>query len=150
MNRFSKVFINLAVLSMLISGCNQNEKTVTTHSNDKAEKTSIKSEETSTNKKEKSEEVLITAEKGTPDWTFQQLVKAVAEDNLSEFMNFQNEENGLFYKEQARWIEEAIFKKGQGYTLSIEFGGFQKESDTKGRVFLTVKMKHPEGVEECL
>ncbi|MFD2445550.1 hypothetical protein ACFSO7_16445 [Bacillus sp. CGMCC 1.16607] len=139
MNRLLKVFIYLAVLSMLISGCNQNKKTATNHSNGIEEKTSII---------EKNEEIIITAKEGTPDWTFQHLVKAVAEDNLLEFMKYQYEENILFYKEQKRWIEEAVFKKGQGYSLSIEFSGFQQESDTNGRVILSVKMKHPEGIEE--
>lgn len=79
---------------------------------------------------------------GTPEWDMQQIENAVDNNDQDVFMEYQNSENPLFYKEQKRWIEEAIFKKEQGYTLSVDLS-FTKENDIKGMVYFRVKMSHP-------
>jgi hypothetical protein len=81
-------------------------------------------------------------EKGTPEWDMLQIEKAVDNNDEAVFMSYQNSENSLFYKEQKRWIEEAKFKKEQGYTLNVDLS-FTKENDTKGMVYFRVKMSHP-------
>ncbi|MBS4171726.1 hypothetical protein [Bacillus sp. FJAT-49736] len=88
----------------------------------------------------KEDKIVITAQKGTPEWTFENLVKAVEEKNQSDFMKFQNKNNEVFFKEQQRWIEEVIYKKDHGFKISISFYGFQQESDSKGTVVFSVQM----------
>ncbi|MBY0122877.1 M1 family aminopeptidase [Bacillus sp. S/N-304-OC-R1] len=85
-------------------------------------------------------EIVIKAQKGTPEWTFENLVKAVEENNQTDFMKFQNMKNEVFFKEQQRWIDEVIYKKDHGFKISISFNSFQQENDSKGTVVFSVQM----------
>ncbi|WP_114746004.1 hypothetical protein [Falsibacillus pallidus] len=71
------------------------------------------------------------------------MIKSVNDNDEAVFMSYQNENNPIFYKEQKRWIEEAIFKKGQGSSLTVDFENFEKETDTTGTVTLKVDMTTP-------
>ncbi|MGG1679259.1 hypothetical protein ACIFOT_26565 [Neobacillus sp. NRS-1170] len=82
-------------------------------------------------------------EKGTPEWDLLQIQKSVDDNDQALFMSYQNKENAIFYKEQQRWIEEAVFKKKQGYSLSVKLFNFSQEDDKTATVSLSVTMSHP-------
>ncbi|QFF97472.1 hypothetical protein PB01_00835 [Psychrobacillus glaciei] len=73
---------------------------------------------------------------------FVPMLEAVNNNNEEGFLEFQNSENSLFYKEQKRWIEEAVFKKQQGYTFSVNIGEVNLMSSDKGIIELIVNMKY--------
>jgi hypothetical protein len=85
-------------------------------------------------------ENMVQKGKGTPEWDLQQIEKAVESSDKDLFMNYQNQDNPLFYKEQQRWMEEAIFKKEQGYKVSVDLFNFSKENDSTGMVSFKVTM----------
>ncbi|WP_456272377.1 hypothetical protein [Bacillus sp. AK031] len=89
----------------------------------------------------KDEIVEITAAEGTPDWSFQHLEKAVQDSDYETFMKFQNPENSIFHKEQARWMEEVMFQKAQGMDVKLAVLGFKQRTDTTGTVNFHVSMK---------
>lgn len=80
---------------------------------------------------------------GTPEWDMLQIEKAVENNDSALFMSYQNADNQIFYKEQQRWIEEAKFKKEQGYKLSAKLSNFILQNDTTATVNFRVIMGHP-------
>lgn len=138
MKRFLTVGWVLLLLCSLLAGCSsKSDQTKGTPQKEKAPFA-----ETSKEKQQK-ESNEPTAKKGTPEWDLQQIKKSVDENDQDLFMSYQNKENVTFYKEQKRWIEEAEFKKKQGYTVSIDFYSFNQIDDTTGTVSFSVTMSHP-------
>ena len=70
------------------------------------------------------------------------MLEAIDNNDEEGFLEFQNSANPLFYKEQKRWMEEAIFKKQQGYTFSVNIGEVNLMSSDKGDMELIVNMKY--------
>lgn len=70
------------------------------------------------------------------------MIEAIDNNDEEGFLEFQNSANSLFYKEQKRWMEEAIFKKQQGYTFSVNIGEVNLMSSDKGDMELIVNMKY--------
>ncbi|MEI4770093.1 hypothetical protein WAX74_10635 [Psychrobacillus sp. FJAT-51614] len=70
------------------------------------------------------------------------MLEAIDNNDEEGFLEFQNSANSLFYKEQKRWMEEAIFKKEQGYTFTVNIGEVNLMSSEKGDVELIVNMKY--------
>jgi hypothetical protein len=139
MKKFFKVGTVVLLLCILIAGCSsgKNEQAKSTPQTEKApakETTKEKQQETVPEK---------VVEKGTPEWDLDQITKSVEANDQALFMSYQNEENVIFYKEQKRWIEEAEFKKQQGYQLSVNLYGFQQENDNTATVKFSVMMDHP-------
>ncbi|KQL54241.1 hypothetical protein AN964_12555 [Heyndrickxia shackletonii] len=67
--------------------------------------------------------------------------EAVKNKNYDEFMKFQNPDNPLFYREQARWIKAAIlYGKTKEATLSIGLYDIQVISETQGFISFVVTM----------
>lgn len=73
---------------------------------------------------------------------FVPMLEAIDNNDEEGFLEFQNSANSLFYKEQKRWMEEAIFKKQQGYTFSANIGEVNLMSSDKGDMELIVNMKY--------
>ena len=73
---------------------------------------------------------------------FSQMIEAVENNDEEGFLKFQNKSNSLFYKEQERWIEEAIFKKNQGYNFTVHLRKVNLASLEKGTIELSVNMKY--------
>lgn len=73
---------------------------------------------------------------------FVPMLEAINNNDEEGFLEFQNSANSLFYKEQKRWMEEAIFKKQQGYTFSVNIGDVNLLSSDKGDMELIVNMKY--------
>ena len=73
---------------------------------------------------------------------FKPMLEAIDNNDEEGFLKFQNSSNSLFYKEQKRWMEEAIFKKQQGYTFSVNIGEVNLISSDKGDMELIVYMKY--------
>jgi hypothetical protein len=142
MKKLYFLFIYLTMLFFLLIGCSQESQYVVDNSF-----SSISVEEFAQLEDEIKKEIIITAEVGTPEWTFQHLQKAVANNDKVEFMKFQNDNNPIFYKEQERWMEEVIYKKDRGYSISVTLDSFLIETDSKGSVFFSVKIKHPKNGE---
>lgn len=71
---------------------------------------------------------------------FSPMVEAIDNNDKERFLEFQNSANSLFYKEQTRWIEEAIFKKNLGYTFFVDIGQINLISFEKGTIELIVNM----------
>ncbi|TDL74533.1 hypothetical protein E2R56_10175 [Rhodococcus qingshengii] len=124
----------ILLICFLLAGCNDGSEQA--KGDPKKQETPIS--EPSKNKQVEEPEV----KKGTPEWDMLQIEKSVENSDEDVFMSYQNSENPLFYKEQKRWIEEAKFKKEQGYTLTVDLS-FTKENDTKGMVYFRVQMRHP-------
>ncbi|WP_042463249.1 hypothetical protein [Neobacillus dielmonensis] len=120
MKKFWQVGWIFLVLFVFLAGCSENEQTKGTPK-----------------KKESNEQ---TVKKGTPEWTMQEIKKAVALNDKELFMSYQNKENELFYKEQQRWIEEASYRKKEGFDFSTELYSFHPENDTTGTVSFGVMM----------
>jgi hypothetical protein len=138
LKRFYHVGWLLLFICCLLAGCNNGSEQV------KADPKKEQTPPTETKKEgqeEKSNEP--DAPKGTPEWDLQQIEKAVEDNDQALFMSYQNKENPTFYKEQQRWIEEAIFKKEQGYQLSLDLFNFHEENDSTGIVDFKVTMSHP-------
>ncbi|MDN3018884.1 M1 family aminopeptidase [Paenibacillus sp. BSR1-1] len=135
MKRFLHLGWVLLLLCTILAGCN-NEQAKGTPKKEKAPPAA------QTPKEKKSSEP--TVEKGTPEWDMQQIVKSVNDNDQALFMSYQNKENAVFYKEQQRWIEEAVFKKKQGYELSVQLYNFNKVDETNGTVSFSVRMSHPQ------
>lgn len=70
------------------------------------------------------------------------MLEAIDNNDEEGFLEFQNSANSLFYKEQKRWMEDAIFKKEQGYTFSVNIGEVNLMSPEKGDMELIVNMKY--------
>ncbi|MEC1523621.1 hypothetical protein P9D43_16575 [Neobacillus niacini] len=124
----------ILLVCVLLTGCNSNSEQT------KGEPKKEQTPPSEPNKNKQVEEPEV--KKGTPEWDMLQIEQAVENNDEAVFMSYQNSENHLFFKEQKRWIEEAKFKKEQGYTLSVDIS-FMKENDTKGKVYFRVKMSHP-------
>jgi hypothetical protein len=123
----------ILLMCFLLAGCNDGSE----QAMGDPKKQETPTSEPNKNKQMEEPEV----KKGTPEWDMLQIEKAVENSDEDVFMSYQNSENPLFYKEQKRWIEEAKFKKEQGYTLTVDLS-FTKENDTKGMVYFRVKMRH--------
>ena len=104
-----------------------------------------KGEQTSITKEEQEiidNRVKIDEESDLVKSHFSQMIEAVKNNDKEEFLKFQNTSNSLFYKEQKRWIEEAIFKKNQGYNFTVDLDDVNLISLEKGTIELTVNMKN--------
>ncbi|WP_462411675.1 M1 family aminopeptidase [Neobacillus sp. Marseille-QA0830] len=123
MKKFLQAGWIFLVLCFLLAGCSDKEQAKGTPQ-----------------KKENNEQ---TVKKGTPEWTMQEIKKAVAMEDQELFMSYQNKENKTFYKEQKRWLEEAVYRKKQGYEISVELYSFHQENDTTGTVTFGVMMSDP-------
>lgn len=77
---------------------------------------------------------------------FSQMIEAVENNDEEGFLKFQNKSNSLFYKEQERWIEEAIFKKNQGYNFTLHLRKVNLTSLEEGTIELSVNMKYQNSV----
>lgn len=85
---------------------------------------------------------IMTDESESVKSQFAPMLEAIDNNDEEGFLEFQNNANSLFYKEQKRWMEEAIFKKQQGYTFSVNIGEVNLMSSEKGDMELIVHMKY--------
>ncbi|WP_433745165.1 hypothetical protein [Falsibacillus pallidus] len=125
------------IICLFLAGCSEDNEEAATKPKNEQKTVVDKKEEPPENSSDQ------IVEKGTPEWDFQQIIKSVNDNDEAVFMSYQNKDNPIFYKEQKRWIEEAVFKKGQGSSLTVDFENFEKESDTTGTVTLKVDMTAP-------
>lgn len=144
MKKKNKLLVYFILICLLLFGCSKESIPVAKEPKEEIHETTKpkQNKKVETNHEIK-KDIVISAQEGTPEWTFQHLVKAVEENDQVGFMKFQNKENDLFYTEQKRWIEEAIYKKEQGYSLSLSLNSFQVENDITGTIRFSVNMKHP-------
>ncbi|TQR18670.1 hypothetical protein [Psychrobacillus vulpis] len=126
-----KLMLLIGFLIIILCGCATEPTTI-------EEKTSITKEEQAAIDKQEE----IVGEINLVKSYFSQMVEAIENNDEEGFLKFQNKSNSLFYKEQERWIEEAIFKKNQGYNITVHLRKVNLISLEKGTIELSVNMKY--------
>ncbi|QEY21148.1 hypothetical protein D0S48_10835 [Psychrobacillus sp. AK 1817] len=126
-----KIMILIGFLVTILFGCS------TEPTNIKEEISLTKEEQAAIDKQEE-----IVEESNLVKSYFSQMIEAVENNDEEGFLKFQNKSNSLFYKEQERWIEEAIFKKNQGYNFTVHLRKVNLASLEKGTIELSVNMKY--------
>ncbi|WP_108671739.1 hypothetical protein [Peribacillus acanthi] len=99
------------------------------------------SETTSTKKNQEMKEEKVSKEDSLKVY-FEPMIKAVEENDINRFLEFQNENNPLFYKEQVRWMEEAINRKKVGWKISVEVGEIKLKSNNLGSLEMKVSLQY--------
>ncbi|WP_010095612.1 hypothetical protein [Ornithinibacillus scapharcae] len=73
---------------------------------------------------------------------FEEMIKAIEENNKATFMSYQDGTNELFYKEQEVWLNEIEQKKSEGWDVSVVINNVTLESLDKGNLELKINMQH--------
>ena len=72
---------------------------------------------------------------------FEEMLKAVNENNVTKFLSYQDETNQLFYKEQKVWLQELNQKKKEDWKVSVDINNITLESLDKGSLELEINME---------
>lgn len=75
---------------------------------------------------------------------FEEMIKAVEENNEEKFMSYQDNTNELFYKEQEVWLLGIDQKKKEGWDVSVVINDVTLQSVDRGSIALQINMKHDE------
>jgi hypothetical protein len=76
---------------------------------------------------------------------FNQLIKSIENNDINLFMEFQNGENKLFYKEQERWIDEIINQKRLGFKFYPKIDFVELSDSEKGLLHFSLEIERPSG-----
>ena len=89
----------------------------------------------------KVEDPLLATEREALKNYFENMIKAVEDNDRERFLSYQDETNELFYSEQEVWIEGLSQKKTEGWDVSVLVNNLTLETLENGSIELQINMK---------
>lgn len=143
MLRHLLVYVILLVLLMLV-GCSSQPNPKENTEVD-LEKEEVVNEEDNLGEEEvQLDESLIKEQEEALKTYFDNMIKAVEENDKETFLTYQDETNELFYSEQAVWIDGINQKKKEGWEVSVIVNNIILETLENGSIELQINMKRDE------
>lgn len=132
------VYVFLLVLLVLI-GCSSqpNPKEI-------SEEENLETEEVNNEEEEVQVDDSIEKEQNALKSYFDNMIKAVEDNDRETFLSYQDETNELFYSEQEVWIEGLNKKKTEGWDISVNVNNIALETLENGSIELQINMKFDE------
>lgn len=129
-------FVILLILLVLVGGSSQTNPKENTEEDLELEEVE--------NEEEVQVEESIALEQEALKTYFDNMIKAVEDNDRETFLSYQDETNELFYSEQELWIEGLHQKKTEGWDVSVIVNNITLETLENGSIELQINMKSDE------